>query len=188
MRDNKKEMKKTEILKKNLKQMAPRSFGEKFGEWLIFKVEPSLKERIDPSHDSMLNDEKCEIKLSRAISNALNKLSFTDRLLLEQSSEFVNSDDDDKFDCNIQQVKPKYFDIIIYGVFFNDIIYLFKTTSDIILNDKNIGYVDKQHRGNVGEGQFHIKRNNVQYHIANFLYKTLSWDDLLEIIEKNSDK
>ncbi len=173
------------ILKENLKQMAPRPFGEKFGEWLIGKIESNIKARKDGSHDGILDGKKCEIKISRAIEKTLNKLSFSEKLLSESSTKFADSTSDIKFDCNIQQVKPKCFDVIIYGVFFEDIIYLFKTTNDIIVNDKNIGYVDKQHRGNVGEGQFHIKRNNLQYHIDNFLYKKLDWNELLEIIKSN---
>lgn len=173
-----------DILKENLKQMAPRPFGEKFGEWLVNKIEKNLKPREDGSHDGILDNQRCEIKISRAILKQSSKLSFSEKLLSENITKFVNLDSNEKFDCNIQQVKPKCFDIIIYGIFFNDKIYLFKTDSNTIQTDKNIGYVDKQHRGNVGEGQFHIKRNNVQYHIDNFLYKTLSWDELVEIIKE----
>tara|TARA_B110000858_G_C17583628_1_gene372360 strand:+ start:66 stop:614 length:549 start_codon:yes stop_codon:yes gene_type:complete len=173
------------LLKENLKVMAPRPFGEKFGEWLVSKIEKNLKPRIDPSHDAMLNSETCEIKISRALEKVSNKLTFNQKLLSENLSKFVNSTSDYKFDCNIQQVKPNYFDVIIYGTFFNDVIYLFKTDSTTIQTDKNIGYNDKQHRGNVGEGQFHIKRNNLQYHIDNFLYKKLTWDELLQIIKLN---
>ena len=180
------ESKMIEVLKTNLKQMAPRPFGEKFGEWLISKIEPNLKPRVDGSHDGILDTQRCEIKISRAIKKSSTKISFTEKLLTENLSNFVSSISDDKFDCNIQQVKPKYFDTIIYGVFFDDVIYLFKTDSKTIESDKNIGYVDKQHRGNIGEGQFHIKRNNFQYHIDNFLYKKLSWNELLELIEQKN--
>ena len=173
-----------QILKENLKQMAPRPFGEKFGEWLVTKIEKNLQSREDGSHDAILDGQKCEIKISRALLKQSSKLSFSEKLLVENSSKFINLNSKEKFDCNIQQVKPKCFDIIIYGVFFDDNIYLFKTDSKTIETDKNIGYVDKQHRGNVGEGQFHIKRNNIQYHIDNFLYKTLSWNELVEIIKE----
>lgn len=172
------------VLQNNLMQMAPRPFGEKFGEWLTFKIDPTLQKRLDGSHDAILDNKKTEIKISRAKVKSSKNLSFFGKLLSEQFSKFVSSTSKDGFDCNIQQVKPNCFDVIIYGVFFEDIIYLFKTTSDVIVNDKNIGYVDKQHRGNVGEGQFHIKRNNLQYHIDNFLYKTLTYEDLLKLINE----
>lgn len=178
-------MGKIEILKENLKQMSPRRFGEKFGEWFVFNLDSNLKERLDGSHDGIYNDKRCEIKISRALFKTSKKISLTEELLSSNKSFYVNSESTDKFDCNIQQVKPKCFDLMIYGVFFDDIIYLFKTDSSTIQTDKNISYNDKQHRGNVGEGQFHIKRNNLQYHIDNFLYKKLTWQDLLKIIEKN---
>lgn len=174
------------ILKENLKQMAPRPFGEKFGEWLVSKIEPKLKERMDGSHDGMLENKKCEVKISRAISKPQNKLTFSQKLLSDNLTQFVKSTDTTKFDCNIQQVKPKCFDVIIYGIFFDDVIYLFKADSETIQSDRNIGYVDKQHRGNVGEGQFHIKRNNLQYHIDNFLYRKLNWKELIQIIQSDS--
>lgn len=173
------------ILKENLKQMAPRPFGESVGEWLISKIEKKLKNRIDSSHDGIIEGNRCEIKISRAFEKISNKLSFTEKLLTESSIKFVDSKSNVKFDCNIQQVKPNCFDVIIYGVFFDDIIYLFKTDSNTIKSDKNIGYTDKQHRGNIGEGQFHIKRSNLNYHIDNFLYKKLDWNGLLKIVESN---
>ena len=175
----------TNLLKENLKTMAPRPFGEAFGEWLVSIIEKDIKPRTDSSHDGILNGQRCEIKISRAFEKSSNKLSLTKKLLSENLLKFIDSNSDIKFDCNIQQVKPNYFDIIIYGIFFNDAIYLFKTDSTTIQTDKNIAYNDKQHRGNVGEGQFHIKRNNFQYHIDNFLYKKFTWDELLEIIKLN---
>ncbi len=165
--------------------MAPRPFGEKFGEWLITQLEVDLQPRENSSHDGMLNQQRCEIKISRAITKPSNKLSFTQKLLSNNFSSFVDSTSNNKFDCNIQQVKPNYFDVIIYGVFFDDMIYIFKTDSNTIKTDKNIGYIDKQHRGNVGEGQFHIKRNNFKYHIDNFLYKKLNWTELVNLIQAN---
>ena len=172
-----------EILKNNLMQMAPRPFGEKFGEWLVFELEELLEKRKDGSHDGILENKKVEIKISRAKLKPSKNDTFFKRLVSSQFSKFVNSESTDDFDCNIQQVKPNCFDTIIYGVFFEDIIYLFKTTNETIVNDRNILYSDKQHRGNVGEGQFHVKRNNLQYHIDNFLYKTLNYQDLLKMIK-----
>lgn len=44
------------------------------------------------------------------------------------------------------------------------------------------GYSDKQHKGNVGEGQFHINQINFEYHIQNFLYRELSYEELYKIL------
>ena len=60
----------------------------------------------------------------------------------------MKSSDNSSFDCNIQQVKTKEFDVLYYGLFFEDIIHNYRIKSDLV---KNIpGYSDKQHRGNVG--------------------------------------
>lgn len=174
-------------LKTNLLQMAPRPFGEKFGEWVIFELDNTLESRNDGSHDAIYEKKRVEIKLSRAKFKFNKKLNFLSSLISTHTSSFVRSDTLDNFDCNIQQVKPNCFDILIYGVFFEDIIYIFKTTTAVLLNDKKIGYNDKQHRGNVGEGQFHIKRTNLQYHIDNFLYKKLEYMDLIKMIQSNND-
>ncbi len=169
-------------LKYNLLQMAPRPFGEKFGEWLVSILDTNLQKTNDNSHDLSLGEHRCEVKISRAFDKGLKDMPFNKFLLTESNHRFIKYNTNEKFDCNIQQVKPKCFDFLIYGVFFDEIIYLFKVSSDQILNDKKIGYVGKQHRGNTGEGQFHIKRNNMKYHIDNFLYKQMTWNELVDII------
>ena len=174
-------------MKNNLLTMAPRPFGESFGEQLFFRIMPELTDRKDASHDATLNQFRTEIKLSRVVNKRKTKNLF-ESILDENTTTFLDSSSEEKFDCNIQQVKPKCFDVIIYGIMFDDVMHIFKTTSDVIENDKNIGYVDKQHRGNVGEGQFHIKQNNIQYHLDNFLIRTLTWDDLVTIVKGEDDQ
>jgi len=84
------------------------------------------------------------------------------------------------FDCNIQQIKCKEFDVLYYGLFFDDSIEIFCMRSSEVL--KHPGYSNKQHRGNTGEGQFHIKRDNIDYHRKNHLIKTLSYDELYNLL------
>ena len=88
------------------------------------------------------------------------------------------------FDCNIQQVKIKEFDCLYYGCFFEDIILIFKINSDEILNDKTIFYSDHQHRGNIGEGQFHISNKNIKNHINKYFLNSLTYEKLFEIFNK----
>lgn len=46
---------------------------------------------------------------------------------------------------------------------------------------KNIpGYSDKQHRGNVGEGQFHINNKNISEH-EKYLDKKVTYEELYEL-------
>lgn len=86
-----------------------------------------------------------------------------------------------KFDCNIQQVKRAEFDVLYYGLFFSDCIKIFRIESkDIKENSRGgqIYYSDFQHKGNVGEGQFHINPNTFQLHLDHYSYKTLTYDEL----------
>ena len=82
-----------------------------------------------------------------------------------------------KFDCNIQQIKKNEFEILYYGMFFFDKIVIFKIKNEEI--GKKIFYSDKQHKGNLGEGQFHINDKTLQTHLDNYLYKIITYDDLL---------
>lgn len=84
------------------------------------------------------------------------------------------------FDSNIQQVKPKEFDVLYYGLFFADRIVIFRIKSADL--GKQIYYSDKQHKGNVGEGQFHINQNTIPIHLERYLYKVLTYDELLSLL------
>ncbi len=73
-----------------------------------------------------------------------------------------------EFDCNIQQVKCAEFDILYYGLFFWDAILIFRMTCDQVKSDAKIRYSDKQHKGNVGEGQFHVNNWTFAHHLENY--------------------
>lgn len=85
-----------------------------------------------------------------------------------------------EFDCNIQQIKRSEFEILYYGLFFNDCILIFKIHRDEI--GPKIFYSDKQHKGNLGEGQFHVNNKTIEIHLSNFLYKNLTYRQLLELL------
>ncbi len=90
-----------------------------------------------------------------------------------------------QFDCNIQQVKPTEFHVLYYGIFFSDIIQIFKITSEEINNNPAlISYSNKQHRGNVGEGQFHLNNDTYQIHLDHFLENELKYSDLYELFSE----
>ena len=46
------------------------------------------------------------------------------------------------------------------------------------------GYSNKQHRGNEGEGQFHLNQNTIRYHKEHYLKKKLSYEDLYDLFSK----
>lgn len=85
-----------------------------------------------------------------------------------------------QYDCNIQQIKPDEFDTLIYGVFFNDVIEIFQVDSDKISNMPASS--NRQHKGNVGEGQFHIKRNNIEEHRRYYRTNILTYDELFNLL------
>jgi hypothetical protein len=90
-----------------------------------------------------------------------------------------------EFDCNIQQVKRTEFDVLYYGLFFSDCIKIFRIESKNINENSRGGriyYSDFQHKGNEGEGQFHINPNTFQVHLDHYHYKTLTYDELYQLL------
>jgi len=85
-----------------------------------------------------------------------------------------------EFDCNIQQIKRTEFDVLYYGLFFSDCVKIFRIESREI--GGQINYSDKQHKGNIGEGQFHINQDTLDVHLNRYLHATLSYDELLELL------
>ena len=90
-----------------------------------------------------------------------------------------------EFDCNIQQVKRKEFDVLYYGLFFSDCIKIFRIERKNIKENRRGGqiyYSDFQHKGNEGEGQFHINPRTLQVHLDHYLHKTLTYDELRQLL------
>ena len=177
-------MQQVEILKQNLLTMDPRNFGEKFGEAIFMELFPELEPSAVASHDADLAGSRVEIKISRA-KKPKKKEGLFENLLVRTGSSFVCHAASEKYDCNIQQVKPKYFDLIYYGVFFEDGLYLFRATSEDIVSDPAVRYSDKQHRGNKGEGQFHINSKTLPHHMDKFFIRSVDWQEILKIVKKN---
>ncbi len=88
-----------------------------------------------------------------------------------------------KFDCNIQQVKTAEFDVLYYGLFFSDNIVIFKIDTASIPLDRKILFSNKQHKGNIGEGQFHINNTTLEHHLRTYLYKVISYRSFLDLIQ-----
>lgn len=138
------------------------------------------------------NNLKIEIKFSRVLKE--NDARITETNVIEQcfkalsEKRQINSTDIKQFnfDCNIQQVKNKEFDILYYGLFFKDKIEIFYISSNQILQLNN--FSNKQHRGNVGEGQFHLNPNNIDYHRQNYLIKTIDYLELYNLFVKENNK
>ena len=137
---------------------------------------------------SLDTGEKIEVKASRvykkqALDLSLDSLYDTiinnsnrNRLLKQKQAPKA------KFDCNIQQIKRQYFDKLYYLLLFYDKIEIFSISPNDIVADTKIGYSDKQHRGNVGEGQFHITAQNYSHHKAHYLIESVSYAQLKKML------
>ena len=171
-----------DTIKLNIRQMAPRPFGERLCETIVQNLLGITKSNT-LKFDGILNGENCEVKFSRVIPQKKRGGDLLTELSSDDSLHFVHSKSDSKFDCNIQQVKPSCFDVLIYGLIFDDCIKIFKISSDEIQSDSKLNYSDKQHRGNVGEGQFHINQKNLQYHIDTYQSHELSWESFIGLLK-----
>lgn len=91
-----------------------------------------------------------------------------------------------QFACNIQQVKREDFDVLYYGLFFEDAVVVFKIPAALV--GERIYYSNTQHKGNTGEGQFHITHHNLQMHLDNFHECTLSYAQVHAILRDVAQK
>ena len=151
----------------------------------IFSLEKAKKNSYDKL--DITQNKRVEIKFSRVMKAnevAINEKTIIDQCLKANLSDRALTEKGAQqypFDCNIQQIKCKEFDILYYGLFFTDIIYIFKMTSQEV--KKCVGYSDKQHRGNRGEGQFHINNDTFSYHVKNYLIKKMDYLELYNLFK-----
>jgi hypothetical protein len=84
------------------------------------------------------------------------------------------------FDSKIQQVKCAEFETLYYGLFFADTVLIFRArTHDVSAMPH---YSGRQHKGNVGEGQFPLNPYTLDYHLQHHLHAQLSYADLVELL------
>ncbi len=171
-------------------KMPPRKFGE-MSEFLIrhlYDLEESKSKYYDAT-DPRTGD-RVEIKFSRAMCEHTEKLTSRNLvdlcILYDQPRAILRHeevlDGEVNFDCNIQQVKCAEFDVLYYGIFTEKRILIYRMDSAQVKNCKN--YSDKHHKGNVGEGQFHLNRSTIQSHEDN-LIQSLKYGDFYDKFNKN---
>lgn len=165
-----------------------RRFGTA-AELIVRKKYNLLETTVNQHHDATdSKGKRVEIKFSRVLKE--NKESITKDNILTQA---VNSSMAKRairhnemgtfnFDCNIQQVKRKEFDMLYYGLFFADKIAVFAIKSDEILNI--IGYSDFQHKGNTGEGQFHLTNDSIDEHLKKNLVDWITYEEVYKMFSK----
>ena len=154
----------------------PRTFGEAWAQGHLKELAPELKKpsrKDDPSYsgeyDFYLEGKiKVEVKASRAVDSSLEG-SLVERALSSRMRK--------PFLMNFQQVKPDCCDVFVWIAVWRDRIRYWVLSSSEVR--ENQFFTDKQHRGNVGEGQLHVKDTN----IATFdRYEVGSGRDILQAI------
>lgn len=137
---------------------APRGFGEAWAQGHLKEICPELikpTKKLDPAYsgqyDFFLDGEiRIEVKASRAVD-------FDSREALYVKA--LSSDSKLRFDMNFQQVKPGCCDVFIWVGVWRDVLRYWVLSSDEVARNKY--YSTGQHRGNTGEGQIHVKDDNV---------------------------
>lgn len=137
---------------------APRGFGEAWAQGHLKEICPELvkpTKKLDPAYsgqyDFFLDGKiRIEVKASRAVD-------FDSREALYVKA--LSSDSKLRFDMNFQQVKPACCDVFIWVGVWRDVIRYWVLSSNEVAENKY--YSVGQHRGNTGEGQIHVKDDNV---------------------------
>jgi hypothetical protein len=137
---------------------APRGFGETWAQGHLKEFVPELEKpskKKDPDYSGQYDfslDGKIsiEVKASRAVDFDLQAPLYVKAL---------TSDSDRPFDMNFQQVKPGCCDVFVWvGVWRDKIRYWVLASKEM---ENNRYYSKGQHRGNVGEGQLHLRHDNI---------------------------
>ncbi len=137
---------------------APRSFGEAWAQGHLKELVPDLvkpTKQLDPNYsgqyDFLLDGKnRIEVKASRAVDFESDEPLYVKALAASSQRPF---------DMNFQQIKPGCCDVFVWVGVWRDVIRYWVLSSNEVASNKY--YSAGQHRGNVGEGQLHLKRDNV---------------------------
>lgn len=137
---------------------APRGFGEVWAQGHLKELVPKLErpnKKLDAEYVGQYDfflppNIKIEVKASRAVEFRSNQ---------PLTLKALSSDSDKNFDMNFQQIKPRYCDVFVWFGVWRDVIKCWVIPSFEVENSRY--YSKGQHRGNVGEGQLHLKRDNI---------------------------
>jgi hypothetical protein len=137
---------------------APRGFGEAWAQGHLKGLVPELQKpskKLDSSYsgeyDFWLDDKiKIEVKASRAVDFDSDEPLYVKALAVDSTK---------RFDMNFQQVKPACCDVFVWIGVWRDVIRYWVLTSNELASNRY--YSTGQHRGNTGEGQLHLKDDNI---------------------------
>lgn len=138
------------------------------------KFDRRTKDRVEIKFSTVMKENAHKIDENNVIDQIM-EANIAQRAI--NYSEIKNCN----FDCNIQQVKCTEYDVLYYGLFFAECILIFKMTSE--QTKLCVGYCNKQHLNNDGEGQFHINNKTLGYHLDNYLVKKIDYQELYDLIK-----
>ena len=142
---------------------APRGFGEQWAQGHLKELVPELikpTKKLDKKYSgqydflyklSQKQIIKIEVKASRAVDFNSQEPLYVKALSWKSKKSF---------DMNFQQVKPKCCDVFVWIGVWRDTIKYWALSSKEVENNKY--YSKGQHRGNIGEGQLHLKHDNIK--------------------------
>jgi hypothetical protein len=139
-------------------EIGPTAFGTTWAWGHLKGLVPELQEpskKLDPSfsgeYDLLLDGTiKIEVKASRAVDSDSDEPLYVKALA---------SNSPKRFDMNFQQIKPDCCDVFVWvGVWLDVIRYWVLASKEVASNQY---YSTGQHKGNVGEGQLHLKDDNI---------------------------
>ena len=141
---------------------SPRGFGEQWAQGHLKELVPDLikpTKRIDDGYsgqyDFILPNDgasiKIEVKASRAVDGNIDAPLYVKALAHDSPSSFW---------MNFQQIKPGCCDVFVWIAVWRDVIKYWVLSSNEV--ETNPYYSKGQHRGNTGEGQLHVKQDNIR--------------------------
>jgi len=138
---------------------APRGFGEAWAQGHLKELVPEAvksTKTLDPDYsgqyDILLDGRiRVEVKASRAVDAGIEAPLYVKALASDSTKPFW---------MNFQQIKPACCDVFVWIAVWRDVIrYWVLSSRDV---ETNPYYSKGQHRGNVGEGQLHVKPENIR--------------------------
>lgn len=141
---------------------SPRGFGEQWAQGHLKELVPDLvkptkklEENYKGDYDFILPENdgliRIEVKASRAVDGNSSEPLYVKALAFESEHSFW---------MNFQQIKPAHCDVFVWVAVWRDVIKYWVLSSNEVLNNKY--YSKGQHRGNTGEGQLHLKEDNIK--------------------------
>ena len=152
--------------------MPPRPFGEKFVEEVL--VRKYNLTRVNQQHDFVNTDgHRIEAKFTRVMEKPQG--DGMDLIMNYATRSFASIES--KWTACFQKIHPGEFDILFYGIIFDEGMAFYSGTVEEMLPVLN-----NQHLNNTEMKQFHINNNTNTRHKDRFV-EVITWDEMYKIMQ-----